>query len=108
MIEKQREKQIKALGEHGKQLVKSGSEKESLRILKQKYSSILQKFWKIANERINEIQDFSKQTELDKLTYYFKNEIPAPPHLPPKIINVKGPLDFYKNIKHGYKTVENF
>ena len=44
MIEKQREKQIKALGEHGKQLVKPGSEKESLRILKQKYSSILQKF----------------------------------------------------------------
>ena len=62
MIEKQREKQIKALEEHGKHLVKCSSEKESLRLLKQKYYSVLQTFWRIANERINEIQDFSKQT----------------------------------------------
>ena len=44
MIEKQTEKQIKALEEHGKQSVKSSSEKESLRLLKQKYSSIIQTF----------------------------------------------------------------
>ena len=35
-IEDQLEKQIKALEEHGKQLIKSSGEKESLTLLKQK------------------------------------------------------------------------
>ena len=52
-------------------------------------------------------KDFSKKTELDKLTYYFKNEIPPQPHPLPKIIDVEDPLGFYKNIKDGYKTAEN-
>ena len=47
--EKQKQK------EHGKQLVKSSSEKEFLTLLKQK-----EIFEKRANERMNEIQDLSK------------------------------------------------
>ena len=47
------------LEEHGKQLVKSSSEKVSPTILKQK-----EIFEELANERINEIQDLSNELTL--------------------------------------------
>ena len=54
-IEDQVEKQIKTLEEHGKQLVKSSDEKESLKLSKQKET-----FEELANTRIDEIQNLSK------------------------------------------------
>ena len=51
-IEGQGEKQIKALEEHRKQLVKSSSEKESLTLLKEK-----EIFEELANEGMDEIQN---------------------------------------------------
>ena len=53
------EKQIKTIDDHGKQLVKSSSKRESLTLLKQR-----EIFEDIANERINEIQNLSKQLVL--------------------------------------------
>ena len=94
-IEEQGRKQIEVIEEHGKQLVKSNSEKESLTHLKQKEID------EIANERIDEIQILSKQIDFDNLNYYFKGE------RGPKIfIGCKGPLNFYKTLKDGYTTVE--
>ena len=54
-IEDQWEKQINTLEEHGKQLVKSSKEKESLKHLKQ--NDI---FEEPGNKRIDEIQNLSK------------------------------------------------
>ena len=65
-IEYQGEKQIKALEEHGKKLMKSSSEKQSLTLLKQK-----EIFEELANERMDEIQNLSKQINFNNLTYYF-------------------------------------
>ena len=64
------EKQIKALEEHGKQIVKSSDEKESLTILNQK-KKISEVF---SNERMGEIENLSKQTDFNNLIYYFKGE----------------------------------
>ena len=58
-IEEQEEKQIKTLGGHGKELIKSCGAKESQTLLKQKESSK-----EIAYERIDEIQNLSKRTVL--------------------------------------------
>ena len=52
-----------------KQLVKSNVEKESLTILKQK-----EVFDEVANERMCEIQNLSKQTNFNNLIYYFKDQ----------------------------------
>ena len=46
--------------EHGKQVVKSSSEKEALTLLKQKIF-----FEELDNETINEIQDKSKQIDFN-------------------------------------------
>ena len=58
-IEGQGEKPVKAVDEHGKQLVKYSDEKESLTHFKQKNI-----FEEIANRRMEEIHDLSKQTVL--------------------------------------------
>ena len=63
-MEDQGENQIKALEEHGKQLVKSSSGKVSLTFLKQKNV-----FEELANERMSEIHNVSKQTNFNNLTY---------------------------------------
>ena len=84
--EDQGEKQIKALEEHAKQLVKSSSEKESLTFLKQK-----EIFEELANERMGEIQNLSKQINFNNLIYHFKGESD-----PKNFIGFKGPLAFYK------------
>ena len=52
-----------------KQLVKSSSENESLTLLKQ-----IEVFEELANERIGERQDLSKQIDFNNLEYYFKGE----------------------------------
>ena len=54
-IEDQLEKQIKALEEHEKQLIKSSGRKESLTLLKQK-----EVFEKFTNKRMDEIENLNK------------------------------------------------
>ena len=61
------EKQIKALKEHGKQLVKFNSEKDYPLLLKQ-----TQIFDELSNERIDEMKNLSKQIDvIDTLKTYF-------------------------------------
>ena len=84
------------LEEHGKQLVESRSEKESLILYEKKYI-----FEEIANERMGEIQNLSKDINFNNLTYYFKGN-----SSPKIIIGFKGQLGFYKNIKEGYTILE--
>ena len=55
------------LNEHGKELVKSSSEKESLTLLKQK--EIFEEF---ANQRICEIQNLNKQINFNNLIYHLR------------------------------------
>ena len=80
-IEEQERKQIEAIEKHVKQLAKSSSEKES--------------------ERIDEIQNLSKQIDFNNLIYSFKGE-----SSPKNFINFKGPLIFYKNIKGSYTILD--
>ena len=47
------------------------------------------------------MQNLSKQIDFHNLTDYFKVESAAK-----KFIGLKGPLDFSKNIKEGYITLE--
>ena len=61
-IEGSRSKQIKALEEHGKQLLKSRGEKESLTLLKQRDI-----FEELANERMDKIPNLSKQINFNNL-----------------------------------------
>ena len=88
-------KQIKVLADYWKKLINSSSEKLSLTILKEN-----EIFKELANERIYEIQDLSKQIDFNTLVYYFKAE-----NVPKNVINFKGPLAFYRNIKDGYTTL---
>ena len=67
--ETQVEKQIKALEDHGKQWVKSSSEKEYFTLFEQKKI-----FEELANERIFEMQSLSKQTDFNNFVYYFKGK----------------------------------
>ena len=91
-IEEQGRKQTEATEEHGKELLKCSSEKESSTHLKQKQS-----FQELATERINEIQDLSKQIGFDDSVYDFKGDSGT------KIfISFKGLLAFYRNIRDGY------
>ena len=57
IIVEQGKEQNETIEVHGKQLLKSSSEKESLLLLKQK-----EIFSEFPNERINKIQDLSKQS----------------------------------------------
>ena len=94
-IEDQGEKQIKALKGHGKQLVKYGDEKESSTNSKQKGISE-----EIGSNRMEEIQDLSKQTDFDHLTFRYKGKT-----APKNFIAFKGLSGLYKNIKEGYTTL---
>ena len=58
-------------------------------------------FEEIANERMGEIQNLSKDINCNNLTYYFKGN-----SNPKIIIGFKGQLGFYKNIKEGYTILE--
>ena len=59
-------------------------------------------FEELANRTMEEIQDLSRQIDINKLTYHYQSE-----SIPKKaFIGFKGPLDFYKNIKIGHITLE--
>ena len=88
-IEDQGEKQIKTHKEHGKQLVKYNNEIESPSHSKQK-----EIFEKLADKRMEEKQDLSKQIEFNNLTNRYKEN-----NDPKTFIGFKSPLDLYKNIK---------
>ena len=87
-IEDRTEKQIKALEHHEKQLVKYNNEKESSKHLKQQ-----ERFEELANKRMEEIQDLSKQIDFNNLTYRYKGNTASK-----TFIGFKGPLGFYRNM----------
>ena len=64
-IEDQVEKQIESLEEHGKQLIKSSGEKDSLELLKQKET-----FDEFVNERMFEINKLSEEIDFNNSTYH--------------------------------------
>ena len=97
MTEDQREKEIKAVEEHGKQLVKYGDKKESLTYSKQRGISE-----ELANKNNKEIQDLSKQFNFNNLTYHFKDDSAQK-----KFIGFKGLLVIYKNIMESHITLGN-
>ena len=68
-IEDQAEKQLKALEEHENHLAKYSDEKEPLTNSKQKNF-----FEELANRRMEEIQNLSKQINFNNLIYYFKGK----------------------------------
>ena len=96
MIEDQGEKQLEALGKYGKQLVDYRDDKETLTHSKQK--EILEE---LANRRMEEIQNLSKQIDFNNLGHHYQNK-----SIPKKyFIGLKGPLRFYKSIKEGNITL---
>ena len=66
-IEEQVEKQIKALEEHGKQLVKSSDEKES-----SIYSEQKETFKELAHKRMEKAQNWTKQIDFNNLSYHYE------------------------------------
>ena len=66
IIVEQGREQNEAIKVHGKQLLKSSSEKESL--------LLFEIFSEFSNERIKKIQYLSKQIDFNNLTYYFKGK----------------------------------
>ena len=61
---------MKALEEYGEQIVKFNDEKKSLTHSKQK-----EIFKGLASEKMEEIQDLSKQVNFNNLTYHYKSKI---------------------------------
>ena len=66
IIVEQGREQNEAIKVHGKQLLKSSSEKESL--------LLFEIFSEFSNERIKKIQYLSKQIDFNNLAYYFKGK----------------------------------
>ena len=66
-IEDQGEKQIKALEKHEQQLVEYSHDKESL-------THSNQTFEELANKRMEEIQNLSKQIDFNNLTCHYKSK----------------------------------
>ena len=58
-------------------------------------------FEELVNERVGELQNLSKQINVNKLLYYFKGESYTKP-----FISFKCPLGYYLNIKAGYTALE--
>ena len=96
VFEDQREKQIKALEEHGKELLKSRYENDSLTILKRQGIS-----YELVNERKNEIHRLSKQINFNNLICYYQGK-----SAPKYFIYFKGPLILYNNIQNGYIDIQ--
>ena len=65
--------------------------KKSLHSTHSKHKQILEE---LSSNRIEEMQDLSKQIDFDNLTYRYKAN-----NNPKTFIGYKGPLDFYANIK---------
>ena len=57
-------------------------------------------FLTVANKIMEEIQDLSKEIDLNNLTYHYKGK-----NDPKKFIGSKGPLSFYRSIKEGHITL---
>ena len=55
----------------------------------------------IVHKRMEEIQDLSKQIDIDNLTYHYEGK-----NDPKNFIGFKGPLSFYGSIKEGNITLE--
>ena len=55
----------------------------------------------IANKRVEEIQDLSKHTNFNNLTYHYKGK-----NDPKSFTGFKGPLSFCKSIKESNITLE--
>ena len=68
-IEKQREKEIKAIEEYGKQLIKSSGEKDSLELLKQK-----EIFDELVNERMFKINKLSEEIDFNNLIDHYTSK----------------------------------
>ena len=58
-------------------------------------------FDELANERMSEIQNLSKQINFNNLIYYFKGESGSK-----TFIGFEGPLRFYESMRDGYATLE--
>ena len=89
-------KQIKALEEHEKQLIKSSSEKDSLEPLEQK--EIFDEFF---NERKFEINKSSEEIDFNNLTYHYTRKS-APKHF----VRFKSPFIMYNDIKNGQISLQ--
>ena len=90
-IEDQGEKQIRPIEEHGKQLIKSSSEKISLELLKQKNF-----FDDLLNKRMFEMNKLSEGTDFNNLTSYYTSK-----NAPKDFVYFKCPLIIYNDIKDG-------
>ena len=88
-IEDKDKKQIKALEEHGKQLIMYSGEKDSLELLKQK------KIDELVNERRFEINKLSERIDFKNLTYYYTRK-----SSPKYFVDFKGPLIIYNDAKN--------
>ena len=93
VIEERGEKQIKSLKGRGKY---KDSDQKFLTCSKQK-----QIFNEIANERMKEIEDLSKQIDTNSLIYHYKGKIPSK-----DFIVFEGPQNFYNGIREGYLTLK--
>ena len=72
--------------------------------MKKEYLTLLQPkeiLEEAAHERVDEIENLRKQIDFNNLVYYFKGESGWK-----TFINFKSLLNFYKNIKDGYATLE--
>ena len=96
MIEDQGEKQIEALEEYGKQLIKSSGEKDSLEILKQK-----EIFDELVNETKFETNKSNEEIDFNNLTYYYTGKT-----APKYIFRIKGSLIVYNDIKNGQISLQ--
>ena len=90
-IEDQGERQIRAIEEHGKQLIKSSSEKISLELLKQKNF-----FDDLLNKRMFEMNKLSEGTDFNNLTSYYTSK-----NAPKDFVYFKCLLIIYNDIKDG-------
>ena len=84
-LKNKQKKQIKAIEDHRKQLLKSINEKEFLALLKQK-----EIFEELANERMK-MQNLSKRINFNNSIYYFKDDSG-----PKDFIGFKDPVAFIK------------
>ena len=102
-LKKAFEKQIKTIGDQGKKQVDAlenlkpkgqkaieDNSDEKLSMEKETYNRLL-------GERMNEIQEISKETDLNNLTYYFKTSDISLINF----IKFDGPFGFSKEIKNG-------
>ena len=77
--------------------MKYNDQKEPLTHSKQK-----EIFEELANRKMEEIRDLSKQIDFNNLIYHYKSE-----NVPKIFLCFKGPIKIFKNIKEGNITLKN-